>query len=271
VQRLSKKIAVIVGSASGAGRATALAFAEEGATVVAADINDAGAKEVASEIVAAGGTATAALVDLADEKSIRSMVAGVLSEFGRIDVLHNNAAALHLLVNDFDLENLEADLIDQTFAVNVRGPILTCKHVVASMVAHGGGVIINTASMAAIQADRGLVAYGASKAAVLSPTRSVATMYGRQGIRCNAIVPNLMLTDRAKAKFDAASLALKLSERSMPRLGTPEDFARVAIFLASDDSAYIQGQSIMMDGGDTVHRPGLSVVDWQSITADHTP
>ncbi len=265
MSRLSGRTAIIVGSATGAGRATALRFAAEGAQVVVADVNEAGAKEVVDEIGGLGAEAIAVTVDLRDEESIREMIRVSLERFSKIDILHNNAAALHLISQDRDLCDLEAGVIDDTFAVNVRGPMLTCKHVIPTMLAAGRGVIINTASMAGVQADDGLVAYSASKAALMSLTRSIATLYGRKGIRCNTIAPNLMLTKRAIEKFSAEDLRLKLSERLLSRLGTPEDLAGVALFLATEESSYIQGQVIVMDGGDSVHRPKTSVDAWHEL------
>jgi NAD(P)-dependent dehydrogenase (short-subunit alcohol dehydrogenase family) len=266
VGRLAGRHVLIVGAATGAGRATAFRFATEGASVAIADINAEGAEAVAAGIRHKGGNAVAIVGDVADEDDARRFVTTTTDAFGSIDVLHNNAAALHLIRHDQDLVSLEASVIDEMFAVNVKGPMLVCKHAIPGMLAAGRGVIINTASMTAVQADPGLVAYGASKAALMSVTRSIATLYGRRGIRCNTIVPNFMLTERAKANYDAEGLRLKLSERLVDRLAEPEDLANVALFLASDESAYIQGQAILMDGGDRAHRPSVTVTSWEELS-----
>jgi NAD(P)-dependent dehydrogenase (short-subunit alcohol dehydrogenase family) len=264
VNRLDGKTVLIVGGASGAGKTTAIRYAAEGAAVAVADINAAVGEEVAASIRDAGGRAVAVAGDVSEEDDARRFVSATVDAFGTVDVLHNIAYAYNLLASDRDLMALEADVIDRTFAVNTKGPILTCKHAIPVMLAQGRGVIINTASMSAVQADPGLTAYAASKAALMSVTRSIATLYGRRGIRCNTLVPNFMLTDRAKT-YDDEYQRLKLSERLVDRLGTPDDFANVAVFLASDESAYIQGQAILMDGGDLAHRPSVTVETWQEL------
>jgi NAD(P)-dependent dehydrogenase (short-subunit alcohol dehydrogenase family) len=236
-----------------------MAYASEGASVVVADINVDGAKEVAAQVQECHGPSHALHVDLADEVSIERMVEEALGIFGRIDVLHNNAAALHLLANDGDLLDLDSAVAHATFEVNVVGPMMTCKHLLPSMLERGHGVIINTASMAGVQADEGKSCYAASKAALLSLTRSIATMYGMRGIRCNAIVPATMVTASAAEQLDAEALRLRRSERLLNRSATPEDFAGVCLFLACDESAYVQGQAVIMDGGALAHRPLISV------------
>jgi len=264
VGRLEDKSVLVVGGASGAGMATAIRYAAEGAAVTVADIDEPAAEAVVADIRASGGSAVAVGGDISEEDDARRFVTATVDAFGTVDVLHNIAYAYNLLASDRDLTELEADVIDRAFAVNAKGPMLTCKHTLPVMLERGHGVIINTASMAAVQADPGLTAYSASKAAVMSLTRTVATLYGRRGIRCNTLVPNFMLTARAKT-FDAEYHRLKLSERLLDRLGTPDDFANVSVFLASDDSAYIQGQAILMDGGDLAHRPSVTVESWQAL------
>jgi NAD(P)-dependent dehydrogenase (short-subunit alcohol dehydrogenase family) len=270
--RLDGKTVLIVGGGSGAGSTTALRYGAEGAAVCVADIDGGAAEAVAAKIRDAGARAVAVEGDVADERSAHRFVTTTLEELGAVDVVHNNAAALNLLAQDQDLTALDADVIDRTFAVNVKGPMLVCKHAVPLMLAAGHGVIVNTASMAAVQADTALTAYSASKAALMSLTRTIAAAYGPRGIRANTIVPNFMLTERAIATSGADDLRLRLSERLVDRLGTPDDLANVAVFLASDESSYIQGQAIVMDGGDLAHRPSVSVRRWRELgeSADAT-
>ena len=265
VGRLDGKVVLIVGAATGAGRSAAVRFAGEGASVAIADVNKTGADEVVAQISANGGTAIALLADLKSEDDIRSMAAATMQAFGTIDVLHNNAAPLHLLARDGSLTELSADVIDEMLAVNVRGTLLSCKHVLPVMLARQRGVIINTASTIAIQADVGMATYAASKAAVMSITRSVATMYGRSGIRCNTIVPAHIVTERAKEKFGPEGIRLRLAEGLQQRLGSPEDFAALSLFLASDESEFIQGEAIRLDGGVTAHRPLVSLQVFNEI------
>jgi NAD(P)-dependent dehydrogenase (short-subunit alcohol dehydrogenase family) len=254
---LAGKVAIITGAAGGIGAATSRLFAERGAQVALADVNLAAAQAVAAEI---GTAALAVELDLAEEHSIRSMIAAVLDRYGRIDVLNNNAADLSpgLGSRDQDIETMALDVWDRTFHVNVRGSMLCCKHVLPIMVRQGGGSIINTASNLALQGTVGQSAYSASKAAVLQLTRSIAASHGRRGIRCNSVSPGLVLSPAARANLPPLLLEIVAGETLTPYLGAPEDLAGAVAFLASDEARYVTGHNLVVDGGTSSHVPGFA-------------
>jgi NAD(P)-dependent dehydrogenase (short-subunit alcohol dehydrogenase family) len=254
--RLSGKVALVVGGGRGIGKASALRMAREGATVAIADIDEAGAHRVAHEIDAGGGRAIAIAGDIADESGVVAIVDAAVAAFGRVDVLHNNAADTRpeVLGSDGDVASMTVGLWDRTMAVNVRGPMLTCKHVIPHMLDHGGGAIINTSSASGLTGDVVRTAYAASKAALNSLTWSIATMYGKQGIRCNAVAPGLVLSER-HASDDSESVDLARRHHLTPRVGQPEDIAAAVAYLASDDAAFVTGQVLSVDGGLLVHMP----------------
>lgn len=257
---LTGRRAIITGAASGVGAATAAMFARLGASVTVADINGDGAEQVAAGIIEAGGRAIAVAVDVTHEEQVIEMVARTVREFGGVDVLHNNAAALSndILGRDRDLADMTVELWDQTHAVNLRGVMLGCKHAVHHMLEQGGGCIINTASTAGQAGDLVRSAYGASKAGVEMFTKYVATMYGHRNIRANAVAPGLVLSPIALANLDAASSARFRRGRLIERAGTPDDIAAMVAFLASDLAGFITGQVINVDGGVLAHAPSYA-------------
>lgn len=258
---LINKVAIVTGAASGIGRASAMRMAELGAAVTVADINFERAQLVVEEIRALGGQAIAIGVDVAEESQMQAMVDATVEAFGGLDILHNNAADVRpetygrdLLVADMDVA-----LWDSFMAINLRSVMLGCKWAIPRMLQRGGGAIINTSSMAADAGQDSTVAYGVSKAGVNALTQYVATQYGKQGIRCNAIAPGYTLTPAGRA---APQAFLDVYHRNTltPWLGEPEDLANVAAFLASDASRYITGQIIAVDGGITAHATTLSAL-----------
>jgi NAD(P)-dependent dehydrogenase (short-subunit alcohol dehydrogenase family) len=257
MKRLDSKIAIITGAASGIGRATARRVAAEGARTVVADLNGAGAKQVADEISAAGGEATAVQADLGDNDSARAMVEAAVTAYGGLDILHNNAAATRLAATeDRPVSAADPAVWDETMRVNLRGALVAIQAAVPHMIARGGGSVINTASGAGLTGDLRNPAYGASKAALISLTRYVATEFGKQGIRCNAISPGfIVIPEKAGRKAVEATM---LRHHLTPRLGRPEDIAALVVFLASDESAFITGQNICVDGGLLAHQPFLA-------------
>jgi NAD(P)-dependent dehydrogenase (short-subunit alcohol dehydrogenase family) len=255
-RRLAGKTAIVVGAGRGIGRSCAQRLAEEGANVVVADILSENASAVATSIRDGGGQAIGVGVDISHEESIVALVQACVDSYGAIDVLHNNAADTRpeILGRDVDVLNMTTELWDRTMAVNVRGPMLTCKHVLPHMIAAGGGSIINTTSASGMTGDLVRAAYGASKAALNSLTWTIATMHGKQGVRCNAIAPGLILSERHQSDApDATSLAL--SHHLTPRVGLPSDIAGAVAFLASDDATFITGHILSVDGGLLVHMP----------------
>jgi NAD(P)-dependent dehydrogenase (short-subunit alcohol dehydrogenase family) len=258
--QLKDKVAVITGAAGGIGAATARIMAERGARLVLADLRLEAAERLARHIAEAGGSALALPLDLASEEAIQNVVLATLRTFGRIDVLHNNAADLspEVTLHDRDIEGMDAGIWDRVFRVNVRGTMLCCKYALPHMVKQGGGSIINTASNLGLQGNLVQAAYSASKAAVLQLTRSIAASHGRRGIRCNAVSPGLVLTPAARENLPPRLHEIVASETLTPYLGAPEDIAAVVAFLASDEARYVTGQNWVADGGTVSHVPGFS-------------
>jgi NAD(P)-dependent dehydrogenase (short-subunit alcohol dehydrogenase family) len=257
---LRDKVALITGAAGGIGAATARVLSRHGALVVLADMNFSAADSLARDILAAGGEALAVSVDLKDLAAIESMVATAMTRFGRLDILHNNAADLSPSTTggDGDVERLDASAWDNTFAVNVRGTMLCCKHVLPHMVARRGGVIINTASNLGLQGNVGQAAYAASKAAIIQLTRSIAASHGRLGIRCNSVSPGLVLSPAALQNLPPQLHAIVAGETLTPYLGNPDDIAHAVAYLASDEARYLTGHNLVVDGGTSSHVPGFA-------------
>ena len=252
--RLDGKIAIITGAASGIGKVTAQRVAAEGARTVVADINADGAKAVAAMIAAGGGEAIAVQADLGDPGSVRAMIGAAVTSYGGLDILHNNAAATHLAATrDVPVSAADPDVWDETMRVNLRGTMLAIQAAAPHLIARGGGSIINTASGSGLTGDLRNPAYGASKAALINLTRYVATEYGKQGIRCNAISPGFIVIGEKPGR--EAVHATMLRHALTARLGQPEDVAALVVFLASDESAFITGQNICVDGGSLAHQP----------------
>jgi NAD(P)-dependent dehydrogenase (short-subunit alcohol dehydrogenase family) len=252
--RLDGKIAIITGAASGIGAATALRVAAEGARTVVADLNATGAKKVAEAISAAGGEALAVQADLGDVDSVRAMVEAAVTAYGGLDILHNNAAATVLAATkDLPVSAADPDVWDDTMRINLRGTLVAIQAAVPHMIARGGGSVINTASGSGLVGDLRNPAYGASKAALINLTRYAATEFGKQGVRCNAISPGYIVIAEKPGR-DAVN-AIMLRHALTPRLGRPEDIAALVVFLACDESAFITGQNICVDGGMLAHQP----------------
>ncbi len=260
MSQLDQKIAIVTGAGGGIGSATAQLLAARGARVVLADINLQSAERVAKAVIGAGGSALPVFLDLSSEDSIMAMVRSALQSFGRIDVLHNNAADLspELSNRDRDIEAMEAEVWDRTFAVNLRGTMLCCKYVLPHMVANAGGSIINTASNLGMQGNVGQAAYAASKAAIIQLTRSIAASHGRRGIRCNSVSPGLVMTPAARDNLPPRLHDIVAGETLTPYLGAPEDIAHAVVFLAGDEARYLTGHNLVVDGGTASHVPGFA-------------
>ncbi|HSS09528.1 MAG TPA: SDR family oxidoreductase [Acidimicrobiales bacterium] len=266
--RFEGQAAIVTGGAGGVGRATARRLTAQGCAVVVADIATDAAREVADELKREGGKAIAVTTNVAEEEAVRALVASALDEFGRLDVLHNNAADLGLGGDDLDLTELEVAVWDRRMAVNVRSMMLGCKYAVPAMRATGRGVIINMASVSGLLGADTNASYGASKAAVVGLTRYVASMYGREGIRCVAVAPSLVRTSALMA-IGERRLAQFAAERLLPWAIEPDEIAGVVAWLASDEARSITGQTIIVDGGLTAHRPRLSMDAWEETLRAH--
>jgi NAD(P)-dependent dehydrogenase (short-subunit alcohol dehydrogenase family) len=241
--RLDGKVAIVTGAGSGIGRATALRFAAEGARVVVNDITEDTAQATVDEITAAGGTAFAHAADVGSSAAVDGLVSAAVEHYSRLDVMHNNAG--------YGRSGEVADLTDETFdemlRVNLSGTMYGMRAALRVMVGQRSGSIINTASNAGLAASADRASYGAAKAGVINLTKSAASEYGRFGIRANAICPGPIETP-AFRRF-APDLDFYASQIPLQRLGRPEDVADLALFLASDESAYISGVAISIDGG----------------------
>lgn len=252
---LQGKSAIVTGGAGGIGRAIVLELARQGAMVAVSDIGAARAVSVSTEVEKAGGRAIPVETDVKDENDIRRLVAETAGAFGGVDILVNAAAAIGILDRDNDLLTLETDLWDETMAVNARGTMLTCKHAIPAMLKRGGGSIVNISSGAAETGLLSLPAYSASKGAILSLTRSIATLYGKQGIRCNAITPGQILHPRSEALIPDVLKRIDLDSVLTPYSGQAEDVAHAVAFLASAESRFITGHVLPVDGGLLAHIP----------------
>lgn len=258
--RLAGKVAIITGAGSGIGAATAKRFAEEGAKVVAVGRSLDKVQRVATTIKSAGGEAMALSVDIGDEAQIAAMVKATINTFGRIDVLDNNAASTDAasIGGDGLIADMDAALWDRVLAVNLRGPMLCCKHVIPQMLKQGGGSIINTGSGKGTEGDLGQPAYGASKAALINLTQNIATQYGKQNIRCNIIVVGLVMTEGLENNFPPPVREMFAAHHLTPFIGKPVHVADAAVFLAADESAFVTGHSLFVDGGFTAHAAAVA-------------
>jgi NAD(P)-dependent dehydrogenase (short-subunit alcohol dehydrogenase family) len=247
--RLEGKVALITGAAAGLGRVAAERFAAEGARLVIADVID-GSDAVAA-VEQAGSKAIAVSCDVADEDQVRAAVAAAVETFGGLHVLYNNAGVM--LGEDDDPVTTPLETYERTMDINVKGVLLGCRHGIPALLASGGGSIVNVASFVAhMGAATPQIAYTASKGAVLAMTREIAVIYARQGIRANALCPGPVMTPLlAKFLSDDARRDRRLVHIPMGRFGDPVEIANGALFLASDESSWMTGQSLIIDGGIT--------------------
>jgi NAD(P)-dependent dehydrogenase (short-subunit alcohol dehydrogenase family) len=252
--RLADKVAIITGAGSGMGRTAALMFAEQGASVVVAEYNEAAGAETVRLVEADGGRASFIKTDVSSEASSRAMVDHAVATYGRVDVLYNNAGVMP----EADHSVIDTDVAtwDQVMAVNVRGVFLGCKFAIPQMVAQGSGSIINIASFVAlVGCSVPQDAYTASKGALISLTRSLAVQFGPKGIRTNAICPGPVETPLLMDWLvkDEEAKRIRLARNPSGRFGKPEEIVNMAIYLASDESRWTNGAQLVVDGGITVN------------------
>lgn len=248
--KLEGKVAVVTGAASGMGRAIAKRYAEEGAKVVVSDLNLDGAKETVSEIEAAGGTAFAIKTNVAKEEDIQTMIDSAVETYGTVDVLVNNAG---IMDNMEPAGEITDEQWQRVFAVNTDSVMRSTRKVLPIFLEKGAGVIINVASVGGLYGKVAGGAYTASKHAVIGFSKSTGYMYAKDGIRCNVIAPGAVATNIGNTMTNVSERGGgRLGSTTMtyiPRTGTPEEIAGAALFLASDDSSFINGTVLVADAG----------------------
>ncbi len=249
--RLEGKVALITGGASGMGKVASALFAREGARVVLTDVADDDGEATAAEIRDEGGDAAYVHADVSKEADAKAMVDAAVERFGGLHVLYNNAGVM--LPEDGSVDATEERIWDITLAVNVKGVAFGCKYGVPALIASGGGSIVNVASFVAwMGAATSQTAYTSSKGAVLAMTREIAVEYARRGVRCNALCPGPIETPLLMQLLsDEAKRQRRFVHIPMGRLGQAEELAKAALFLASDDSSFMTGASLIVDGGIT--------------------
>jgi NAD(P)-dependent dehydrogenase (short-subunit alcohol dehydrogenase family) len=249
--RLQGKVALITGAGSGIGRESSLLWASEGASIVAVDIDQAAAQHTADAVRAAGGRAIAVHADVARAQDCERMIATAESEWGRLNILFNNAGIMHS--QDDDAVSTDEAVWDVTMNINAKGVFFGCKYGIPALRRAGGGAIVNTASFVAVLgAATPQVAYTASKGAVLALTRELAVVHARENIRINALCPGPLKTEMLMKFLDTdEKKQRRLVHIPLGRFGEAKEIARAALFLVSDDASYVTGTEFLVDGGIT--------------------
>lgn len=250
------KVGLVTGAASGIGRATAIGFAQRGGSVGVADINEANAKAVVSEITDVGGKAVPIIADVTQQADIEWMISQTTDAFGRLDFLHNNAFGLPTPQDSTEVVARTADLDDSIWDsmidLGLSAVFKAMKTAIPVMRRTGGGAIVNTASISGLRADYGIAAYNAAKAGVINLTRVVAIEYARHGIRANCICPGVIDTPLIAPALALPGFPDKVADAiPMGRFGKPEEMANVILFLASDLASFVTGAAFVADGGQT--------------------
>lgn len=251
--KLQNKVAVVTGAGLGMGKAIAALYAKEGAKVIAADINLETVNAVVTDIAANGGIATAITANVTKEKDIQNMIDMAVGTYGTLDILVNNAGIMDNFVPAADITD---DLWEKVFAVNVTGPMRATRKALPIFIKKGSGIIINIASAGGLFGSRAGAAYTTSKHAVIGLTRNVGFQYAKLGIRCNAIAPGAVNTNIGTTINNPNKFGMERAMAGMNlniRIGEPEEIARIAVFLACDDSSLINGTVITADSGWTAY------------------
>ena len=248
--RLQGKVAIITGASAGIGKASSKLFADEGCSLGLVDINETDGQKLAEDIRKSGGKATFIKADVSNAEQLEAAIESFVQEFGGIDILYNNAGGA--TPRDDHLLNMPLDEFDHAIALNLFGPFAACKFIIPHMDKRGGGSIINTASIRTMIGTTGADGYTSAKGGIVSLTRALAVQCASKGIRVNAIAPGAVLTERVKALIDAGNDSgpdQKMAERHLLGMGEPEQVASVALFFASEDSRWVTGQILPVDGG----------------------
>lgn len=251
---LNGKAVLMAGGAGGIGSATSLRLAAEGARVAVGDLDQGAAEVVAADIEAVDGEAFAFRLDIGDEASVASAVQATVKAFGGIDAVHVNAADLSpdTIGNDSDAVEIDLDVFDRTIRTGLRGHLICAQHALPELVARGGGALVFTSSAAAFVGEPERPAYAVAKSGINALVRHIASKWGKQGVRANAIAPGLVLTDTVQQGLEESFRSMALKRSRSFRLGRPDDIAAMVAFLMSSDGEWISGQVISVDGGATL-------------------
>jgi NAD(P)-dependent dehydrogenase (short-subunit alcohol dehydrogenase family) len=272
MSKLEGKVAVVTGAAMTSegdvniGGASAIALAEAGAAVLVGDIDHEGAQRLAQHLRELDRQALARALDVTVESDVEALLQAAVDDLGGLDVLHNNVGIG--VPADKDVASLDTAIWDRLMAINARSVMLGCKHAVPHMIRRGGGSIVNTTSGAGHAGDIVRTTYGSTKAAVSTLTKYVAVAHGKQGIRCNAVLPGLILSSHVRSSLSQEWLDMNLRYNLVPRHGEPEDVAHAVVFLASDDASFITGQILAIDGGVNVQRPYTMQSREEGVSSD---
>lgn len=258
MNRFEDQVVVITGAAGGIGAATTRRIVSEGGKVVIADNSKERADALAAELSQSGADVRPVYFSAIELRSCKELIDFTMKEYGKVDVLVNNVGGTDPK-RDLSIEKLDLNYFDEAFHLNLCCTMYLSQQVIPIMSEHGGGNIVNVASISGITADANGTLYGASKAGVINLTRYIATQVGKKNIRCNAVAPGLVLTPAALNNLSEDVRDIFLSHSATPYLGEPEDIAATIAFLASADARYITGQTIVADGGLTIHNPTVDL------------
>jgi NAD(P)-dependent dehydrogenase (short-subunit alcohol dehydrogenase family) len=250
LQGLTDKVAVVVGGATGIGAATAARLGREGCRVVIGDIGEDAARQTAERVAAAGGTATHVAFNLADPGSVANLIDAAATTYDGVDLLFNVGADMSTIRADTDVVDIDFDVWDRVMTVNVRGYVAAMKYAIPRMLGRGGGAIVNMSSAAAFQGEPARPAYATAKAGIGALTRHVASRWGKEGIRCNAVAPGFTATEAIRSVPQWPDLQAGALKRIRgTRVGDPDDIAALVAFLLSEEGEWINGQVVNIDGG----------------------